>query len=203
MSGIVPINYHMQIGRAFIGFTSPDSIIGYVIREATISPSQEGIMKKLVFALALAACAAALSAQALGPGSQQDKMPNMLPQGSPSAAPMNRVTVSGILTFVDDRPAIKTDTATVLLEMPDFFEYAYTDGIKAGATIKVVGALMTPPPAPADKVQASAAGQPDTKAAAANASVPLAVIDAQEVMIGSRTYVIVPGNDREAKVIRK
>jgi hypothetical protein len=156
-------------------------------------------MKKLVFALLLAVCATALFAQTPGPGSQQDKMPNMPPE----AAPMNKVTVSGVLTFVDERPAIKTDTATVLLEMPDFFKYAYTDGIKAGAAIKVVGVLMTPPPAPLGKNQAAAAGQPDPKTAAANASVQLAVINAQEVAIGSMTYVIVAGDARDAKVIRK
>lgn len=162
-------------------------------------------MKKLVFALALAACVAALSAQTPGPGAQQDKRPN----SPPPAAQASKVTLSGVLAFVDERPAIKTDSATVLLEMPDFFKYAYFDGIKAGAAIKVTGALMAAPPALDDKGQSPSVGKPDAKTAAASAPLQLAAIDAQEVTIGASTYVIVAGprgdmgDGRDSKAIRK
>lgn len=54
------------------------------------------------------------------------------------AAPQAK-SLEGKLLFVDKYPALQTKDATYMLEMPQFFFYAYTDGIKEGATVKVDG----------------------------------------------------------------
>jgi hypothetical protein len=92
-------------------------------------------------------------------------------------------STSGTLVFVDDRPAIKADSGTVFLEMPDFFKYAYLDGIKAGATVKATGMLVSP-------------GAPRAMASAGSDKAPQsgqAVLVAKEVTIGAKTYIIVAG----------
>lgn len=104
-------------------------------------------MKKLTLVIVLAVAAAALFAQ-----------------GAPGAAAKPALTsVSGTLAFVDERPAIKTDSGTVYLVMPDFYKYAYLDGIKAGAAIKATGMVIS------DE----------------------STMIAKEVSVGSKTYIIV------------
>jgi hypothetical protein len=116
-------------------------------------------MRKATLAIALVAMALALSAQG-----QKQSMPAM------GIAAMT--SLSGTLVFVDDRPSIKTDSGTVFLEMPDFFKYAYLDGIKAGAAVKATGMLVTP--------GAPQSGQ--------------AILVAKEVAIGAKTYIVVAGD---------
>jgi hypothetical protein len=48
-------------------------------------------------------------------------------------------SIEGRLVFVDKIPAIQTKDKTYLIRMPEFFENAYFDGIKEGATIKADG----------------------------------------------------------------
>jgi hypothetical protein len=153
-------------------------------------------MKRLSFMLVLVALAVALSAQAQpkdqapGPDQRKDGEKDYArPVARPQAV---LVTLVGNLTFVDDRPAIKAGADTVLLEMPNFFKYAYFDGIKAGATVKVTGRLITPP-ASDNRPQADKAGE-DAKAAAeapVNTPKALPVLIAKEVTIGEKTYIIV------------
>jgi hypothetical protein len=158
-------------------------------------------MKRFSFGLVLMALAVAISAQA--PAKDQAPGPDQRKDGDKDyARPIARpqavlVTLNGSLTFVDDRPAIKTGADTAFLVMPNFFKYAYFEGIKAGAAIKATGMLITPP-AFDDKPMADKAGQ-DAKAAAeapANAPKALPVLIAKEVTIGEKTYIIV-GEERE------
>lgn len=155
-------------------------------------------MKRLSFVLVLVALAVALSAQAQPKG--QTPGPDQRKDGDKDyARPIARpqailVTLVGNLTFVDDRPAIKTGSDTALLEMPNFFKYAYFDGIKAGAAVKVTGRLITPP-AFDNRPQADKAGE-DAKAtteAPANALKALPILISKEVTIGEKTYIIVSG----------
>jgi hypothetical protein len=150
-------------------------------------------MKRLSFALALIALSAALFAQAQTPSPDQAQTPSPDQAKAPGApqqmAPQaTLVTLNGTLTFIDDRPAIKTDTDTVYLEMPNFFKYAYFDGIKAGVAVKATGMLVTPPAfnqKPQDPKDGKAAA-----AAPATAQKPLSVLIAKEVTIGNKTYII-------------
>jgi hypothetical protein len=48
-------------------------------------------------------------------------------------------TIEGKLVFVDKIPAIQTKDKTYLIRMPQFFENAYFDGIKEGASVKADG----------------------------------------------------------------
>lgn len=53
-------------------------------------------------------------------------------------------TLEGKLGFIDDNPVLETKDATYLLGFPNFYYYAYTDGIKKGATLKVDGYSFAP-----------------------------------------------------------
>lgn len=123
-------------------------------------------MRKSLFALALIALSAALFAQA--PAASKDGPAGPAPQAAKAA----QATLTGVLTFVDDRPAIKTDSGTIFLAMPDFYKYAYTDGIKAGSSVKATGLLI---------------GQGDAK----DGGQPTLV--AKELSVGSKTYIVVGG----------
>jgi hypothetical protein len=147
-------------------------------------------MKKFTLAFVIAALAAALSAQA--PASQKDGGPGMPPQAGKAV----ETTISGVLVFVDDKPAIKTDAGTVFLAMPDFYKYAYTDGIKAGVTVKATGMLIAQPAGPAPDGAVAAPDAKGAKAASSDAKGAKAgesVIIAKEVSIGAKTYIIVGG----------
>jgi len=48
-------------------------------------------------------------------------------------------TLEGTLAFIDGYPAIRTKDSTSLIGFPDFYYYAYTDGIKAGDKVKLEG----------------------------------------------------------------
>jgi hypothetical protein len=153
-------------------------------------------MKRLSFGFILIALAAALSAQAQArdqaPGSDQRKDGDKDYARQIARPQAVLVTLVGNLTFVDDRPAIKTGDDTVLLEMPNFFKYAYFEGLKAGAAVKASGMLITPR-AFSDKPQTDKGGQ-DVKAATeapGNAPKALPVLIAKEVTIGEKTYIIV------------
>jgi len=92
-------------------------------------------MKKLLFIAVLGVASLALAAQAAPT------------QGAPlpqSREAPQETTLSGVLAFVGEEPAIKTDSGTVLLEMSKFYFYAYTDGLKAGMAVKVTGFMMKP-----------------------------------------------------------
>ena len=101
---------------------------------------------------------------------------------SPEARPVE-TSLSGVLAFVDDKPAIKTDSGTLLLMFPDFFKYAYFEGYKAGVAIKAKGLLIAPPAPPQD-------------AALQTASPPSPKFIAKELTISAKTYIIVDGPPR-------
>jgi hypothetical protein len=124
--------------------------------------------RKTILALVLAAAASSIFAEGQAPASQADGSRAGAPNAA-QAAKAEQVTLNGVLAFVDDKPAIKTESATVLLAMPDFFRYAYFDGFKAGVAVKARGLLVTPPERNADP------------------SIPTLI--AEEVTIGSKTYV--------------
>ncbi len=95
-------------------------------------------MRKLALGLVLALAITGLAtAQAYGP-----------PAGSPmygqvrpgvTAPQLQAKNIEGKLSFIDSNPAIVTKEKTFLLDMRAFFYYAYTDGIKAGDTMKLDG----------------------------------------------------------------
>ena len=51
-------------------------------------------------------------------------------------------TLEGKLGFIDDNPVLVTKDDTYVLGFPNFYFYAYTDGIKKGTTLKVEGYLF-------------------------------------------------------------
>jgi hypothetical protein len=119
-----------------------------------------------------------------------------LPSQPAPAAPRT-VTVNGTLSFVGDRPALTVDGKTLILVMPRFYYYAYTDGIKAGAAVKAVGVEIDQPIGPEPGRQ-GAAGQPapggnSGQASAAPAAKPAdeALFIARELTVNGKTYVIV------------
>jgi len=79
-------------------------------------------------------------------------------------------TLMGTLFFEGDRPGVKTANGSVLLHMPDFFRYAYFEGIKPDAQVKVRGLVR----------QSNVKGE-------------YSVMHAREVSIGSKTYHVVAG----------
>jgi hypothetical protein len=85
-----------------------------------------------------------------------------------------KATIAGVLVFVGEKPAIKTESATVILSMPRFYEYAYAEDYKAGIAIQAKGELRTAP----DKSSQ-------------------ATLIADEVAIGSKIYVIVAGGQEK------
>jgi len=119
-----------------------------------------------MFAIALCAAALGIAAQAApaaptAPGKQGEL------QGF---EPPKEVALSGVLAFVGDEPAIKTESGTVLIEMPRFYYYAYIDGLKAGMAVKATGLLIQAP-----------AGDKSAQSRLA----------ATELSINGKTYVIV------------
>jgi len=52
------------------------------------------------------------------------------------------ITIEGKLSFVDGHPAVQAKDKTYMLNMPRFYYYAYTDGIKEGAQVKAEGYAM-------------------------------------------------------------
>lgn len=48
-------------------------------------------------------------------------------------------SIEGALAFADGGPVIQTKDASYVLGFPDFYYYAYTDGIKEGAALKLEG----------------------------------------------------------------
>jgi hypothetical protein len=130
-------------------------------------------MKRIALVLVVAAFAAAVNAQA--PAPQKDGEKGTPPQDGKAV----EATVSGVLAFVDDRPAIKADSGMILLAMPDFYKYAYIDGFKAGQTVKASGMLVVQPSSSEPAAQGDKTGE--------------SVLIAREVTIGARTYVVVRG----------
>jgi hypothetical protein len=126
-------------------------------------------MRKASIILVLIALAAAVAAQGQAPAPQKDGAPG----APPAASQPIEETLSGVLAFADDNPAIKTDSGTVLLSMPQFYKYAYEEGFKAGMAVKAKGFLLSP------QSKADKSAQP--------------VLLAEEVTIGSKTYIIVGG----------
>lgn len=127
-------------------------------------------MKRAAFAIMLCAAAIALGAQsastskpAKGQGQGQQGQ-----QGQALAA-VKSSTLSGVLAFSGEDPAIKTDADTVVLDMPKFYYYAYTDGLKAGMAVKVKGYL--------------------TKAAGGDADTESRLL-VTEMTINGKTYVV-------------
>lgn len=62
--------------------------------------------------------------------------------GNPAASQPR--TLEGKLGFIDDNPVLETKDATYLLGFPNFYYYAYTDGITKGANLKVSGYSFAP-----------------------------------------------------------
>jgi hypothetical protein len=52
-------------------------------------------------------------------------------------------SIEGKLAFADGGPIVQTKDASYVLGFPDFYFYAYNDGIKAGAALKLDGYLFT------------------------------------------------------------
>jgi hypothetical protein len=77
-------------------------------------------------------------------------------------------TLTGTLFFDNDRPGVKTSNGSVMLHMPDFFRYAYFEGIHPDSVVKVRGLVR----------QSKVAGEHS-------------IIHAREVSIGKKTYHIV------------
>jgi hypothetical protein len=93
-------------------------------------------MKRFAFSALICSAALALSAQSA---------PQSRPaQGQAPEAPKD-VSLSGVLAFSGEDPAVKTDAETVVLDMPKFYYYAYADGLKAGMAVKVKGRLVKAP----------------------------------------------------------
>jgi len=97
-------------------------------------------MKRIAFVLvvALVGGAALVAQPAWGP-----MMGRGYGQGAQTAqeAPKT-VTIEGKLSFVDGHPAVVAKDKTYMLQMPRFYYYAYTDGIKEGAQVKAEGYVM-------------------------------------------------------------
>jgi hypothetical protein len=102
---------------------------------------KESDMKRIAIVLVVAlAGGAALAAQPFGGRGQGPLMGRDFYQGTqtPLEAP-KPVTIEGKLVFVDTYPAVQTKDKTYILQMPRFYYYAYTDGIKEGAQVKAEG----------------------------------------------------------------
>jgi len=80
------------------------------------------------------------------------------------------VVLTGTLTFVDQRPALKSSQGTVALHMPDFFRYAYFEGFKADSEIQARGRLRH---------------SRDWEGWDA--------LDVEDIVIGGKTYIVVAG----------
>jgi hypothetical protein len=99
-------------------------------------------MKRTAIVLVVAlASAGALFAQGAGPGLGRGPMMGRgynqgqaLQQEAPKTS-----TIEGKLLLVDKYPALQAKDKTYMLRWPSFFFYAYTDGIKEGAQVKVEG----------------------------------------------------------------
>jgi hypothetical protein len=129
-------------------------------------------MKRFAFSALICSAALALSAQ-----SAPQSVPQTRPaQGQALEAP-KEASLSGVLAFSGEDPAVKTDAETVLLDMPKFYYYAYADGLKAGMAVKVKGRLMKTP-------SGDSGSQPR-----------LAV---SEMTINGKTYVVPAGPDSRA-----
>jgi hypothetical protein len=90
---------------------------------------------------------------------------------SPVGDTAMETTLLGTLFFEGDHPGVKTANGSVLLHMPDFFRYAYFEGIKPEAQVKVRGLVR----------QSIVKGEHS-------------VIHAREVSIGSKTFHVVPSS---------
>lgn len=142
-------------------------------------------MRKFIQLLIPLALAATVAAHAQAPA----PMPGDGPDSPPPLRPVE-TSLTGVLAFVDDKPAIKADSGTILLVFPDFFRYAYFQGYKAGVSIKAKGFLVTLPAPPQDAtVQSSQAVQ--------------SKFDAKELTIGAQTYIIVAGPPRHWPMDRR
>jgi len=80
-------------------------------------------------------------------------------------------TLLGTLFFDGEHPGVKTATGPVMLHMPDFFRYAYFEGIKPEAQVKVRGLVR----------QSTIKGEHS-------------VMHARELSIGTKTYHVVSGS---------
>jgi hypothetical protein len=126
-------------------------------------------MKRFAFSALICTAALALSAQSA---------PQSRPvQGQAPEAP-KEVSLSGVLAFSGEDPAVKTDAETVVLDMPKFYYYAYSDGLKAGMAVKVKGRLMKAP-------NGDSGSQPR--------------LTVTEMSINGKTYVIPAGPDARAQ----
>jgi hypothetical protein len=135
-------------------------------------------VRKLIQVLIPLALAATVAVHAQAPA----PMKGDVPCGPPHAPPVV-TSLTGVLAFVDDKPAIKADSGTMLLIFPDFFRYAYFEGYKAGVAIKAKGILIAPPIPPQDTASQSIPAVPSK-------------FIAKELTIGAKTYIIVDGPPR-------
>jgi len=90
----------------------------------------------LILALAIVTLSAAqgLPAQGQTPGSQ----PGQVVQGQTPVAPVAK-SLDGKLAFSGEYPVLQTKDKAYLIQMPRFYYYAYTDGIKAGDQVHLDG----------------------------------------------------------------
>ena len=95
-------------------------------------------MKKLAIGIALLAATVGIaSAQGFGGGPMMGRgYPYQAAPGAVQAAPTAK-TIEGKLVFVDGVPALQAKDKTYLVHLPRFYYYAYTDGIKEGAAMKL------------------------------------------------------------------
>lgn len=102
-------------------------------------------MRKSAIVLVLSLATAGLVSAQTGPLNNQQASPQSQ-QGTYSAwgpgAQLQAKSLEGKLAFANNLPTLVAKDGTYLLDMPEFFYYAYTDGIKAGDTVKADGYLL-------------------------------------------------------------
>jgi hypothetical protein len=103
-----------------------------------------------------------------GPGTESHKSAPHDGPAKTTHAPL--VIETGVLVFVDHKPAIKTSSGTSFLMMPEFYKHAFFEGFKADMTVKATGYLVAAPN---------------------KSSHPTLV--AREVVMGNKTYIIIGG----------
>lgn len=76
-------------------------------------------------------------------GDQAPGIQESMPERPP--VPPTPSNVTGILAFVGDQPVITVEGKNLVLAMPDFYYYAYSDGFKAGMAVTARGLVLAAP----------------------------------------------------------
>lgn len=95
-------------------------------------------MKKFSIGLILALAIVAFSTAQGLPGQVPGSQPGQVVQGQTPVAK----SLDGKLAFSGEYPVLQTKDKAYLIQMPRFYYYAYTDGIKSGDQVHVDGYEM-------------------------------------------------------------